>query len=512
MSNLKRRLPGADCAQPAGIQIDVISGAYSTIEKPTPENTETAAELLDPGADGLKIEDSGAVYYLAPSALIYRRVFAPDPEVQPASELLTKACLQFGLPAQRWTAPGLRLWSFHTVSFVEDSSRSKALRVVRGTVTGMPVDGEHLVAAARLAGDYLIRAQRQDGSFHYYYNPMVERPDSKRYNIIRHEGAASSLFELYRVTGDRRYLLTAVRAVDFLKTRIRSFSEHAAGEANKSSSTQGEGASPGVADTVYVAADGADDRTQLGANGLGLLVLIDEIKYQKKTGDEELARKLARMILIMQKKDGSFSNAYYTSGEGTEDLPSLYYPGEAMLALMNLYEMTKDKKLLDSVRRGADILMRAEKQLGDLPPDAWFAQALEKLYAVTGERPYADYAIDLAVSMVDSQYADNAPEGYAGGIAPGIPRAVQSASRAEGVLAGYRLARQITDWRSAKLLSGLNSSAAFDMSQQFTVDNSFFLPDPSRATGGIRESVTSMRIRIDYVQHTISSLLGLYSL
>jgi hypothetical protein len=37
-----------------------------------------------------------------------------------------------------------------------------------------------------------------------------------------------------------------------------------------------------------------------------------------------------------------------------------------------------------------------------------------------------------------------------------------------------------------------------------------YLPNPPRALGGFHTSLTDYEIRIDYVQHNISSLLGLY--
>jgi hypothetical protein len=74
--------------------------------------------------------------------------------------------------------------------------------------------------------------------------------------------------------------------------------------------------------------------------------------------------------------------------------------------------------------------------------------------------------------------------------------------------AAYRLARSTKDSRAAKIAAALKASARFQLSQQFGMDNSFFLPDPERAAGGFREGITSMRIRIDFVQHNISSLLA----
>jgi hypothetical protein len=76
------------------------------------------------------------------------------------------------------------------------------------------------------------------------------------------------------------------------------------------------------------------------------------------------------------------------------------------------------------------------------------------------------------------------------------------------MVAAYRLARAAKDPRASKIADALRSSARFQLSQQFDRDNSFFLPAPGRAAGGFREGITEMRIRIDFVQHNISSLLG----
>ena len=79
-----------------------------------------------------------------------------------------------------------------------------------------------LIAAARAGGDYLVRMQKPDGSFHYYYDPAEDRFESRRYNIVRHAGTALSLLDLYAATRDGRYLASSRRAITFLKTRFRA--------------------------------------------------------------------------------------------------------------------------------------------------------------------------------------------------------------------------------------------------------------------------------------------------
>ena len=233
------------------------------------------------------------------------------------------------------------------------------------------------------------------------------------------------------------------------------------------------------------------------------------MELDPKSADPESAVKLANLILLMQRKDGAFESYYRIRGDEPQGSVSLYYPGEAILGIVQLFKLNGDNRLLDSARRGAEYLIASERRMKTLPPDAWSMQALEALFKVERAPKYVEHAIALAEAMIREQYTEQDSSIYAGGFRPGLPRATPAASRAEGMVAAYRLARSTKDSRTSKIASALKSSARFQLSQQFDRDNAFFLPYPARAAGGFREGITSMRIRIDFVQHNISSLLGI---
>ena len=347
------------------------------------------------------------------------------------------------------------------------------------------INRARLIIAARAGGDYLVRMQRPDGSFHYYYDAEQERFEPRRYNIVRHAGAALSLFDLYAATRDSRYLESGRRAVRFLTTRFR-----------RARGTQGS----------YVL--DYDGKAKLGANGLALVALARQIELDPKRADRESATKLANLILAMQRKDGSFEMRHRLQANEQILSESLYYPGEAMLGLIRLYQLNQDARLLDAARRGADYLIGRQQRMNELPADAWLMQALEALYDIGHEKQYAEHAITLAEAMIADQYTDDDPEGYAGGFGPGSPRATPAASRAEGLVAAYRIARLSGDDRATKIRSALKASARFQLAQQLTADTAG-VRNPRLAAGGFRESLTSMKIRIYYVQHNISSMLGI---
>jgi hypothetical protein len=351
--------------------------------------------------------------------------------------------------------------------------------------TAVDVDRNRLIAAAKSAGQYLIRMQKHDGSFHYLYDAESDRVESRTYNIVRHAGTTLSLLDLYDATRDRKYLLSARRAIGFLKTRVRAASARAS----------------------YVL--DFDGKAKLGAAGLALAAITKQMRLDSGAADRELAARLANQIVAMQRKDGSFVMRHRLHESEEPAAESLYYPGEALLGLIRLYDLNHDRRLLKAVQHGATYLIDSQLRMSRLPPDAWLPQALEDLYDVAPVRRYLDHAIRLAEVMIEDQYDENDGAEYAGGFGPGPPRSTPAASRAEGLVSAYRLARKAGDPRASKIGDALRASAKFQLAQQFTAANSSALKNSRRALGGFRESLESSKIRIDFVQHNISSLLGI---
>lgn len=348
------------------------------------------------------------------------------------------------------------------------------------------IDRQRLLAAARAGGDYLVRMQKPDGSFHYFYNAAEDRDVSQTYNIVRHAGTAISLFDLYSETRDIRYLESARLAVKFLETRFKRVPHKRA---------------------LYVL--DFDRKAKLGASGLALLALSKLIDADPKSPALATAPRLAELILMLQRADGSFKSRYRIRKTEPPALDSLYYPGEAMLGLIRLFKLTGSDKLLDSARRGADYLVKTQREMDLLPPDAWLMQALEALYEIGREPRYASHLLALADAMIAVQYTEVDKPEFAGGFGPGPARSTPAASRAEGLLAAYRIARVTGDPRAAKIKASLQASAKFQLGSQVTTENSGTLPNPSRASGGFYAGPDDPRIRIDFVQHNISSLLGI---
>lgn len=335
-----------------------------------------------------------------------------------------------------------------------------------------------LLAASRAAGDYLVRMQKPDGSFHYIYAPVTDSLSKGAYNMLRHAGTAYSLYQIHAATHDVRYLKAANMAADFQKLALVA------------------GPEPG---TLYLDDKG---KAKLGGAGLALVALSYRLA-QGVEADRADAQAMAAYILSQQNKDGSYESYLKIKGSEKQGSVSLYYPGEAILGLMKLYAIDRDPRWLASARAGAAWLIASQRAMQRLPPDAWLIQALEALYAADRQAVYLEHALALSEAIATQRYIIGSNDR----LAPLNP--VQAAARAEGLIAGWRLARAANGPLARLLAGSIQQTAHLLLAQQYTDHEKF--PNPARAAGGIPviNSDGQPEIRIDYVQHAMSAMLGL---
>ena len=388
-------------------------------------------------------------------------------------------------------APRRDTGPFEVFRFTSDSyfdNGEESFRLYRGHRIVDEMSSTMLLEAARDGGDYLTRTVRPDGSFVYTYLPKTdEEPD--RYNILRHAGTIYSMLELYEVTRQDELLEAAERALDYL---LRSVAYcRISGDAFPCIQEGGE--------------------VKLGGNGLAAVALA---KYIDLTGDDRhrpLLVQLGRWIERRQLDSGEFFPHLetYPEGEAT-DFVSRYYPGEALLALVRIYAIEGDESLLDLAQRGADYLIRVRDGgllESELDHDHWLLYALNEVYRFRPNPLYLEHSIRIARAMRGSQNGEVEYPDWAGGFGE-PPASTPAATNSEGLCAAYFLVRDFGDPSEAQAIrEALESAIRFQLQTQFRPESAMYLRDPARVLGGFHRTLTDFSIRIDYVQHNISSLL-----
>lgn len=388
----------------------------------------------------------------------------------------------------------------------------------------------------RQAGQYLVKACESSGRFQYEFSTRPGQVGASRYNLLRHCGAIYALADFARMSGDSQARAAAIRAARYLKeTSIRPVNENPNMTA--------------VWTLSEVTGIEADPQAKLGGAGLALIALTQIERIAPGTTPVEELRKLARFVVFMQKPDGAFYSKFYPDQRQRDDRwTSLYYPGEAVLGLLMLYELDPRKAWLAAAEKGMLALARQRESQSPTPPDQWILLAAARMRTyqteLEAEQAWARIeaiAMRTTADMIQEQKAQLDHDLLAGCFtADG--RSCPSATRLEGLLATrswlakeHELHRELepTIRRGMEFLircqiqEGPGSGGmpcvlpafaelsvhGLDENSEIDTDD----PDPtakdSRAAPSTTEhSVEVIKldpavIRIDYVQHAMSAAL-----
>jgi hypothetical protein len=338
--------------------------------------------------------------------------------------------------------------------------------------------------AIALSAGYLERACGPDGKFVYEIDINTGKQSSS-YNIVRHAGAMYALAMLNRSTPNQEAVETMVRATKFMRQNYI-----------------GPGVRPGQL-VIWSEPTVKPSQAELGATGLGLVALAEVRDVSPKSVPLEELQALGRFALFLQRDDGSFVQMYRPATGPVEHFQSPYYPGEAALGFIALYQADHSREWLTAAGRALSYLAKNLPKSFDGQLDQWALIAIAKLF------PYCDHEACPGASRADlTQYAGQVcdwivhqqlrnPASPLDGAfdPPGQPAA--AAARVEGLLAAMEFLPN-GDLR-VKVEATVQRSIAFLLRTQ--IGSGQFA---GGMPGAIRTSApSSAEIRIDYVQHAL---------
>ena len=382
-----------------------------------------------------------------------------------------------------------KMYRFTSISWFNEGSNT--VRLYRGHRLFNTVPRTELLSAAIWGGKYLVKAVEPEGKLVYIYRPKTDE-FPKKYNILRHAGTIYSMLELYEITAEREVLESAERALKYL---FKSFHSQDAE----------------VGDSTVVVEKGI---VKLGGNALAAIALIKYIEVANNQDNLPIVLQLGKAIQHAQNETGEFviQKQSYPEGE-TIKFVSEYYPGEAILALTRIYSLNSDEGWLDSAEAAALYLINVrDRDLSDseLLHDHWLLYGLNELYRYRQNPVYLNHALRMARAIAQSQNRQPDCADWRGSFYK-PPRSTPTATRMEGLCAAYQLAKDFGNPEDVKLIKeAISLGISFQLQTQFRPESVLYLKNPERCLGGFHRSLTNLEIRIDYIQHNISSLLGWY--
>jgi hypothetical protein len=329
----------------------------------------------------------------------------------------------------------------------------------------MPIVSANTAAQVAAQGARsLARLVLPDGRFIYRYRAAEQPKAGRKYNVLRHCGTAWSMLDVARQLGSLEDVATSA------KHAVHHMIENFLFPYGR------EGA-------LCVVDDG---KIKLGGNGLALLALAELFEL---TRDEELinvGQRLARYIVSEQRPDGDFvhSRDFRTGKE--RDFRSDYYTGEALFGLLRLHEVTGEKRWLQTAVSSEAVLHQSG--YGVSAQSHWMLYALERLYLASRSEIYLEHARRIAEHVL--LFPDYRKQN----------RSTPIACRSEGLLAYIRMLHRAGPDAMASQDAG---ACLREVRKNLSLQMQF-----RTAAGEFIRGGGSDEVRIDYIQHNISSFLA----
>ena len=357
--------------------------------------------------------------------------------------------------------------------------------------TPSPAEVSH---AIELATGYLERACGPDGKFTYKVD-IASGKESSSYDIIRHAGAMYALAMVNRSHPDPEAIAAMIRAAKFLRENYIGPDVRPGQEVVWSQ--------PLTESPNSRRPKSRERYAELGGTGLGLVALAAAREADPKSASLEELQALGRFALFLQRDDGSFVHKYRAEGGPVPNWEVLYYPGEAALGFIALYEADHSREWLVAAGKALSFLARSRAGLATVPADHWALIATAKLL------PYCDeggcsasreelvrHAVQVCESILRDQFKASAAVALDGAF-DSTGRTAPAATRLEGLLAALEFLPK-SELRD-KIEAAVGRGIAFLLRAQVVSG-----PEAGGMPGSaLTRMLDSSQIRIDYVQHAL---------
>ncbi|MDD5309627.1 MAG: hypothetical protein PHU25_20100 [Deltaproteobacteria bacterium] len=472
---------------------------------------------VEPGVDGLLLRAGGQreVAAMLPDEPVTEGWLTPRVEGNPAAlgQMLRRTWARAWSDDRALVRGDFQASVFRAASFASLGASHEAVQLYRAnTLAPQRLERGRLVDGIVQASDWLARQVRQGGRFHYEIFPPY-RGETKDYNLPRHAGAIYGLFAMSRAartepafaeSGDLA-LEAGLEALEYVKGSL--------------------GSPDPEAPELLCFLDGKGD-TESGSTALAAVSLTELPEPASITDPKVKARveavpidpwlrRMGDCLLAMVDSHGRVFRSYKEAKRlKVVKREPLYFPGEVMLGLVKIFERVGDGRYVEAARRIGDA------QMGDfywplkfgLPrtPDHWVMQALAVLARVTGEKRYAELSVLMGYAFIKEQFPPQAysyPD-YRGAYRrfADVPRTTRAASRGEA-LGGSMDAAHLIGADASAFEDSLIEGARHLLEQQFTDENSFFVPADYDVEGAIRMGLIDNHCRIDNNQHALVGLM-----
>jgi orotate phosphoribosyltransferase/AMMECR1 domain-containing protein len=207
---------------------------------------------------------------------------------------------------------------------------------------------------------------------------------------------------------------------------------------------------------------------------------------------------LAVRVKDMIQSDGRVTDTPNALGVASEHD---FLPGTALLALAQYATTRRDASLVKNLLPQLEWYRRRFRLLHPWGMVGWQTQAWAAIHALTNDHEYAAFVFEMADWAVDRQQERTGA--FITELSPTGP-SFHAAFLAEGIAAAWLVAQRTGDVvRVKRYAHSCHEALRFMTKLILYPEDGFCLHDPGRAVGGVRCSLITSYVRIDFVSHTL---------
>mgnify|MGYP000278900751 CR=1 FL=1 len=315
---------------------------------------------------------------------------------------------------------------------------------------------------------YLASLVNDNGRFKYRFDPEAGT-DAGGYNVLRHCGTIWAMMDVYETgEADEEVLAACKRAAIHLQNEFLKLFR--------------------AQENLCILEGNA---IKLGGNALAILALLSVDKTAKDSLLQGAIIRLGDFMLALQQPDGDFIHKQYFRSGKVSSFRSMYYTGEALLALLKLHQACGEKRFLDAVIKCENSLY--PQDYGVKEHSHWMLYSLESLSRLKKKKEHYLHARKIAQHILDHpDYRD-------------WGRSTPIACRSEGLLAFLRSAPPTAALKKSGADAELRRLCLQRVKEDLALQLQSRRPEGSFIRGG--GDRRHNEVRIDYIQHNISSFL-----
>jgi len=390
--------------------------------------------------------------------------------------------------------------------FVGGHMRPETKELSKGRIDH--ISENELREAVLLSTEYLRDSNKRNGQFIYRVNINPKVAVAPSYNMLRHAGAIYAFCMV-----EEQYPNPGIR--DVISKSIKYLKEETLHP------IEGREDMLGIWSYALKSGSKKPDQVKLGGTGLGLIALVSAEKILPGTTSLDDLQKMGRFLLYMQKKDGGFYSKFIPSKGGRDDSwTSLYYPGEAALGLLMLYEKDPSPVWLQSAANAISYLARIRVNQKSVEADHWALLATEKLLPLYDrcDQPLPreaiiQHAIQICRSIL--QTGGNRPkEDFDYGCLTNDGRTTPTATRLEGLLAALTFLPEKESLLQKRMETAVDAGINFLIRSQLHYGKyaggfprAIYLLKAGHPQYSEKFNQRSSEIRIDYVRHAVCAMI-----